>query len=242
MEYLWPVIKRRFFGSNAIQERLRLARPISLNKYEEELAYAGAVHPDEIDTKFEDIGGLDNVISELIGNISAMLRDKDDSQYSHIFQSKLYQPPSGILLYGPPGCGKTLIAKALAAECGARFINVPLALLLDKWVGETEKYVEALFSLAKKIQPCIIFIDEIDSLTRKRNDVDAGWNITMKSQFLSMWDGLNTDRKTQIVVLGATNRRKDIDEAFMRRMPLQSASIYPMWPNECQSSRSCSPM
>jgi SpoVK/Ycf46/Vps4 family AAA+-type ATPase len=94
-------------------------------------------------------------------------------------------------------------------------------LLFDKWVGETEKYLEALFSLARKIQPTIVFIDEIDSLTRRRSDLDSGWNATMKSQFLSLWDGLLTDKGSQVVVLGATNRRQDIDEAFMRRMPLQ---------------------
>lgn len=87
-------------------------------------------------------------------------------------------------------------------------------------VGETEKYVEALFSLAHKLKPCIIFIDEIDCLTRKRSAMDRDWNASMKAQFLSLWDGL-TSEASQIVVLGATNRREDIDEAFLRRMPLQ---------------------
>lgn len=221
VEYIWPAIKSRFFTKSLVQQRLQLADPISLNKYEEEIAVSGAVHPSDIKTSFSDIGGHDKLIGELVGNLSTMLRPKDDPKIAHLVQSRLYQPPSGILLYGPPGCGKTLIAKALAAEAGARFINVPLALLFDKWVGETEKYLEGLFSLARKIQPTIIFIDEIDSLTRKRTDFDSGWNATMKSQFLSLWDGLLTDKGSQVVVLGATNRRQDIDEAFMRRMPLQ---------------------
>lgn len=225
IEYVWPAIKSRLFSRSTIQKKLRLPEPISLTSYEEEVALAGAVHPSDISASFEDIGGHDKLVGELMGNLSTMLRapvdEDEDPRVAQLVQSKLYQPPSGILLYGPPGCGKTLIAKALAAESGARFINVPLSLLLDKWVGETEKYVEALFSLARKIQPTIIFIDEIDSLTRRRSELDASWNSTMKSQFLGLWDGLLTDRRNRVVLLGATNRRQDIDEAFLRRMPLQ---------------------
>jgi len=220
-EYIWPAIKSRFFTRSAIQKKLQLAESISLTSYEEEIAMSGAIHPSQINTSFADVGGHDSLIRELVGNLSTMLRPRDDPKIAHLVNSKLFQPPSGILLYGPPGCGKTLIAKALAAEAGARFINVPLALLYDKWVGETEKYLDALFSLARKIQPTIIFIDEIDSMTKRRSDLDSGWNSTMKSQFLSLWDGMLTDKSTRIVLLGATNRRQDIDEAFMRRMPLQ---------------------
>lgn len=221
-EYVWPAIRRRFFSKSHIQQKLRLDHPISLNRYEEEIALSGAVSPADIKTTFDDIGGHDQVIDDLMDNLKAMLAGKNElASESSLFLSKLYQPPSGILLYGPPGCGKTLIARALAGEAGARFLNVPLSLLFDKWVGETEKYIEALFSLARKIQPTIIFIDEIDSLTRRRSELDASWNSTMKSQFLSLWDGLLTDRSSQIVLLGATNRRQDIDEAFLRRLSLQ---------------------
>lgn len=223
VEYIWPAVKRRFFRQSDIQKRLQISEQISLTKYEEEIALAGAIHPSQIDASFEDVGGHGQIIDELVDNLAMMLRDKkEDPELAHLVGSKLYQPPSGILLYGPPGCGKTLLAKALAAEAGARFINVPLALLFDKWVGETEKYLEALFSLAQKIQPCIIFIDEIESLTRRRSELDSGWSSTMKSQFLTLWDGLLSNRQSKrIVLLGATNRRQDIDEAFLRRMPLQ---------------------
>lgn len=87
-------------------------------------------------------------------------------------------------------------------------------------MGETEKYIEAVFSLAKKIAPCIIFIDEIDALTRRRGPGDMGYTASMKSQLLMQWDGL-TSHCSSVIVLGATNRKEDIDEAFMRRMPLQ---------------------
>ena len=97
--------------------------------------------------------------------------------------------------------GKTLLAKAIAKEANLRFLVLPLSLILDKWVGETEKYLEALFTLARKIKPCVVFIDEIDALTRKRNPLDRDWNLTMKSHFLSLWDGIvSSELNTQILV------------------------------------------
>lgn len=192
---------------------------MTLNKYEEEIAHC-TVHPSEINASFAEVGGHEEVIEELKLNISAILNPKMKESW-HFSDSKLFQAPTGILLYGPPGCGKTLLARALAVESGARFINVPLSIIFDKWVGETEKYLEAIFTLARQIKPVIIFIDEIDCLTRKRSEMDPGWSATMKSQFLTLWDGLMSKPNSQIVVLGATNRRQDIDEAFLRRMPLQ---------------------
>lgn len=139
-----------------------------------------------------DIGGHTEVISNLKKNLSAIL---------HQPKGKLLKAPMGILLYGPPGCGKTLLAKAIAKEANLRFLVLPLSLILDKWVGETEKYLEALFTLARKIKPCVIFIDEIDALTRKRNPLDRDWNLTMKSHFLSLWDGIvSSELNSQILV------------------------------------------
>lgn len=190
-----------------------MKRTVTLSKYEEELAY-GALHPSEIITKFEDIGGHEAVILRLCQITNLLLTPPKRT-------SRLFSAPTGILLYGPPGCGKTMIAKALAKESGVRFIALNLATVMDKWVGETEKYIEALFSLARKIAPVIIFVDEIDALTRRRGSIDREWSSGMKSQLLSQWDGLQSDASGGIVVLGATNRPQDIDEAFMRRMPLQ---------------------
>ena len=164
---------------------------IQLNKYEAEIA-ENAIHPSEITTRFQDIGGHVEVINTLKKNLSAIL---------HQPTSKLLKAPMGILLYGPPGCGKTLLAKAIAKDANLRFLVLPLSLVLDKWVGETEKYLEALFTLARKIKPCVIFIDEIDSLTRRRNPLDRDWNLTMKSHFLSLWDGIvSSELNSQILV------------------------------------------
>ena len=127
--------------------------------------------------------------------------------------------PTGVLLHGPPGCGKTMLAKATAREAEARFINLDISSLTDKWYGESQKLAGAVFTLARKIQPCIIFIDEIDSLLRVRTQQDHEATAMIKAQFLQLWDGLSTDTNP-VVVIGATNRPKDVDTAILRRMPL----------------------
>ncbi len=117
------------------------------------------------------------------------------------------------------GCGKTMIAKATAREAGARFINLDTAILTDKWYGESQKLATAVFSLAEKIQPCIIFIDEIDSLLRSRDSHDHEATAMIKAQFMQLWDGLSTKSDCTVLVMGATNRPKDVDRAILRRMP-----------------------
>ncbi|XP_045898218.1 outer mitochondrial transmembrane helix translocase-like [Micropterus dolomieu] len=120
-------------------------------------------------------------------------------QKRHLFQgSRLLQPPKGVLLYGPPGCGKTLIAKATAKEAGFRFINLQPSTLTDKWYGESQKLAAAVFSLAVKLQPSIIFVDEIDSFLRSRSSSDHEATAMMKAQFMSLWDGLDTDYHCQV--------------------------------------------
>lgn len=176
-----------------------------MNKYEIEIA-ENAIHPSEIQTKFSgiriycfwtffsflDIGGHEEIISNLKKNLATILNQP---------KGKLLKAPMGILLYGPPGCGKTLLAKAIAKEANLRFLVLPISVILDKWVGETEKHLEALFTLARKIKPCVIFIDEIDALTSRRNPMDRDWNLTMKSQFLSLWDGIvSSELNSQILV------------------------------------------
>lgn len=132
----------------------------------------------------------------------------------------------------PPGNAKTMIAKALAKESGARFINLQVSSLFDKWYGESQKRAEAVFSLASKIQPVIIFIDEIDSFLRNRRSDDHECTITIKTQFMTLWDGLCTNHNNnRILIIGATNRPEDVDPAILRRMPQM---FYIGLPNEVQ--------
>ncbi|XP_050085927.1 outer mitochondrial transmembrane helix translocase [Anopheles aquasalis] len=187
----------------------------NLNDYEMVIA-SHLVVPDNISVSWDSIAGLDHVCQELKESLVFPVRHRD--MFSG---SDLYQAPKGVLLYGPPGCGKTLIAKATAKEAGMRFINLDVAMLTDKWYGESQKLASAVFSLAVKIQPCIIFIDEIDSFLRARNSSDHEATAMMKTQFMMLWDGLNTESDSTVIVMGATNRPQDLDKAILRRMPAQ---------------------
>lgn len=166
-----------------------------------------------------DIGGLTDIIEELKESVIYPLTMPH--LYSHT--SALLSAPSGVLLYGPPGCGKTMLAKALAHESGAAFINLHISTLMEKWYGDSNKMVNAVFSLARKLQPSIVFIDEIDALLRTRRSGDHEATGMVKAEFMTHWDGLtsaNTSGLPQrILILGATNRIQDIDEAILRRMP-----------------------
>ncbi|KAH8353327.1 hypothetical protein KR084_010260 [Drosophila pseudotakahashii] len=185
------------------------------NDYELMIA-SHLVVPADITVSWSDIAGLDTVIQELRESVVLPVQHKD------LFKrSKLWQAPKGVLLHGPPGCGKTLIAKATAKEAGMRFINLDVAILTDKWYGESQKLTSAVFSLAAKIEPCIIFIDEIDSFLRSRNLNDHEATAMMKTQFMMLWDGLSTNSKSTVIVMGATNRPQDLDKAIVRRMPAQ---------------------
>ncbi|KAH8389155.1 hypothetical protein KR200_009263 [Drosophila serrata] len=189
--------------------------PQEFNDYELMIA-SHLVVPADIQVSWSDIAGLDTVIQELRESVVLPVQHKD------LFKrSKLWQAPKGVLLHGPPGCGKTLIAKATAKEAGMRFINLDVAILTDKWYGESQKLTSAVFSLAEKIQPCIIFIDEIDSFLRSRNLNDHEATAMMKTQFMMLWDGLSTNSNATVIVMGATNRPQDLDKAIVRRMPAQ---------------------
>ncbi|TKC46042.1 hypothetical protein EI555_013899 [Monodon monoceros] len=165
---------------------------VKLSEYEMSIA-AHLVDPLNMHVTWSDIAGLDDVITDLKDTVILPIKKK------HLFEnSRLLQPPKGVLLYGPPGCGKTLIAKATAKEAGCRFINLQPSTLTDKWYGESQKLAAAVFSLAIKLQPSIIFIDEIDSFLRNRSSSDHEATAMMKAQFMSLWDGLDTDHSCQV--------------------------------------------
>lgn len=121
------------------------------------------------------------------------------------------------LLYGPPGTGKTELGRAVAAASDSRMLAVSSASLISKWDGEPEKYIQAAFTLAAKLHPCVLFIDEVDSLFHRRSDSDANHKRSQSNQFLQqMEDFLQNDKAPLILV--ATNRPWDLDEAFLRRL------------------------
>jgi len=191
---------------------------LELNSYEQTIL-TEVVAPEDIHVSFEDIGGLDHIIEELKESVIYPLT------LPGLFSSNssLLSAPKGVLLYGPPGCGKTMLARALARESGACFINLHISTLTEKWYGDSNKLVTAVFSLAKKLQPTIVFIDEIDAVLRSRSSTDHEASTMVKAEFMTHWDGLlstnSTGEPAQIMILGATNRIQDIDEAILRRMP-----------------------
>jgi len=161
-----------------------------------------------IGVTYEDIGGLNEQIQRIREMIELPLR------HPEVFDRLGIEPPKGVLLYGPPGTGKTLIAKAVANETFATFINISGAEIHGKYYGESEARVREIFNEAENNKPCIIFIDEIDAIAPKREEVHGEVEKRVVSQLLALMDGL--EPRGQLVVIGATNRPNALDPAIRR--------------------------
>lgn len=216
------VVGLSYMAVSSLQERQKRQRLAHKYPYlkrtdftpdEEELLDA-VVAPGSISTTLDDIGGLQHVKQEVMESVILPFKRPE------LFKSRLLSPFSGVLLFGPPGTGKTLLAKAIAHECGACFINVDVSTLKSKWFGESEARVVALFALARKLEPSIIFIDEIDALLSRRDDsseIDVVNSV--KAGIMTAWSGLTSDTGARVIVVAATNRPAAIDAAVMRRLP-----------------------
>lgn len=156
---------------------------------------------------FSHIGGMDALKERIRMSIIYPFKNKE------LFAKFKKRVGGGLLLYGPPGCGKTLISRATAGECGAHFINISIHEILSKWIGESEQRMHEIFAIARRKAPTIIFIDEIDALGVKR--ADAGHSASLVNTLLTEIDGA-ASRNENVLVMGATNTPWRLDSAFRR--------------------------
>lgn len=161
---------------------------------------------------WNDVGGLEDVKSKLKEMVEAPIKN------GALFADFGLKPPRGVLFYGPPGCGKTLIAKAVASQCGVNFLSVKGSELVTKWLGESEANVRELFESARQASPCILFFDEMDSIAKVRGGGGFGGGDSAMdriiNQLLTEMDGISSTK--QVFVIGATNRPEIIDPAIIR--------------------------
>ncbi|HLD80903.1 MAG TPA: CDC48 family AAA ATPase, partial [archaeon] len=157
---------------------------------------------------YEDIGGMKEPIAKIREMVELPLK------HPEVFERLGVGAPKGVLLYGPPGCGKTLLAKAVASECEANFVTINGPEVMSKWYGESEKHLRDIFQNAEKNAPTIIFIDEIDAIAPKREEVTGEVERRVVSQLLTLMDGISS--RGEVIVIAATNRPNSIDEALRR--------------------------
>ena len=161
------------------------------------------------DITFEDVGGMANIKKEIELKIIKPL------QHPELYKAYGKKTGGGILLYGPPGCGKTFIAKATAGQVNARFISVGLNDILDMWIGNSEKNLHNIFEVARENTPCVLFFDEIDALGASRTDMKQSSGKQLINQFLQELDGFDGNNEG-VLILGATNTPWHLDSAFRR--------------------------
>ncbi|RHZ56087.1 hypothetical protein Glove_406g51 [Diversispora epigaea] len=200
-------------GKVSLPNRKNLKKE-DLDKYEKKLLGC-VVDPENIHVGFTDIHVAQSTVQTLQTLITLPLMRPQSFSYGVLRKHFI----SGVLLFGPPGTGKTMLAKAVAKESGSTVIEIKSSDVYDMYVGEGEKNVRAIFSLARKLSPCVIFLDELDAIFgSRRSDIHNGAHREIINQFMAEWDGL-TSKNEGVLIMGATNRPFDLDDAILRRMP-----------------------
>ena len=194
------ILQKIEITSDDFREALKEVRPSALREVQVQIP----------DVNWDDVGGLEELKDELREAVEWPIKHKEAYDYVNV------ESPKGILLHGPPGTGKTLIAKALAKMTESNFISIKGPELLSKWVGESEKGVREIFRKARQAAPCIIFLDEVDSLVPRRGNGNSDSHVTENtvSQILTEIDGL--EELHNVLIIGATNRLDIVDEALLR--------------------------
>lgn len=171
---------------------------------------------------WDDVGGLEDVKHELKELVQYPV------EHPELFEKYGMEPPRGVLFYGPPGCGKTLLAKAIANECQANFISIKGPELLTMWFGESEANVREVFDKARQSAPCVLFFDELDSVARSRGSSpgDSGAGDRVINQILTEMDGVS--KRKNVFIIGATNRPDILDPAIMRPGRLDQLIFIPL--------------
>ncbi|MFX0049254.1 MAG: CDC48 family AAA ATPase, partial [Candidatus Hermodarchaeota archaeon] len=193
------IIQKLFVKDKNFQKALREIKPSAIREYLREIP----------EVSWDDIGGLEDIKRELVESVEWPLK------HPKLFNKAGIRPVGGILLFGPPGCGKTLLAEAVATETHSNFITVKGPELMSKWVGESEKNIRGIFAKARELSPSIIYFDEIEALTTSR----GGWKgsavyDTVITQLLTEMDGLESN--AGIIILASTNRPDLVDPALLR--------------------------
>ena len=188
-----------------------LEKPVREDKEKREEMAKSLILAQKPEITFDDIAGLETVKENIKEAIVYPFKYPEEYRYFGV------KPGGGILLYGPPGCGKTMIAAAAAAECDAVFINLKVSDIKDKYVGESEKNIKEVFTVARSHGRAILFFDEVDSLAGERSGAEARHERSLVSELLAQMDGLESkDTERKYLVLAATNRPWDVDIALRR--------------------------